>query len=27
VFTRETRGVDFAEIDAADRENREVRIG
>lgn len=26
-FTRETRGVDFAEIDAADRENREVRIG
>lgn len=27
VFTRETRGVDFAEIDAADRENHEVRIG
>lgn len=26
-FTRETRGVDFAEIDAADREGREVRVG
>lgn len=26
LFTRETRGVDFAEIDAADRENRPVRV-